>query len=83
MEKKIRYYDIILNLKGEQEHLYIQVQEDKTICVSKSSTDKIKAIPTSKEITNREYVEALNNMTEGRSEFKPFNLESRIDKMKE
>jgi hypothetical protein len=89
MDRKERYYKINLGLDlsdtSEDEEIYIQIKEDKTISIIKEGTKnhpRIVLRPLLKELTNREYVESLNKM-ENQYHTSIQDLESRVDNMKE
>lgn len=84
MERKIRYYEITLEVAGSDEKMYIRINEDKTISAVKETYNgsQITLRSICKELTNREYVEMINEC-KGMNTASPQDLESRIENMKE
>lgn len=89
MDRKTRYYKVDLGVDqfnpDKDESLYIKVNEDRTINIVKEATNrnpKIILRSLLKELTAREYVEEVNNLTNQRTSTIQ-SLETRVDNMKE
>jgi hypothetical protein len=85
MDRENRHYEMILrNSKGVEEKVYIMVKSDKTMYAEKenSNSEIMSLYPVLKELTSREYVEAVDNF-KGKNIATSQGLESRIENMKE